>query len=101
MIDKYIYIPTGLEAGMKKGFSKIIYIDTYYPTTNQGRGNTDLDELNKGKFDFYSLDRCYPYSDEIWKLCQMHQLKRIDINNEYDKIVKGARKKNKKFPTIG
>jgi len=101
--NKYIFIPTGLEAGTIKGFPIIIYTDAY--TTSEGkcielRGNKDLEELNNGRYGFYPFRRCYPYSDELWSLCQQHVQKRTELENEWDEIVKGARKKNKKFPAI-
>lgn len=99
-IIKMIYIPTGIEPGMKRHHPVIIYIfqKIIIDDRIECMGNKNYEELISGRYSFYPYSRCYPFSHSVWNACLKHANQEYQLNIDYENIVKGARRKDKKFP---
>lgn len=59
---------------------------------NDWKGNPNLDELLAGKFSFYPILRCQPYSDELWEACQELVTRRTQLDADFERLMtKGLR----------
>jgi len=100
--QKLIYIPSGNEAGMHKGYPAIIYVKESKTIDNNliWKGCLRLLDLEDGRFGWYKDSHCYPFSPEIWDKCLWYIDQRNQLEDDYDQILKGARNKKKRFPEI-
>lgn len=75
-LRKFIYFP---HAYQRTNAPYIVYVlDKWGESWKGGR---DVEEVLAGKFSFYAITRCQPYSEELWQAC----LKLIERRTELDK----------------
>ena len=95
---KMIYFPLADEAGCTKGCPAIVFIQDQ--VGDDYRGAPTLDELELGRFRFYPRHRTFTYSETAWDLCQIHILKRTQLEEEFKGLIKACKIYNRPVQTI-
>jgi len=81
-VKQMIYFPHKME---RKQDPKIIYV--LERRGNDWKGNTDLQELLKGRFGLFALHRCQPYSDGLWGACLEWMKKKQALEDEFKRMM--------------
>jgi hypothetical protein len=81
-IRKFIYFPNDFHN--KK--PQVIHVDNQWG--NEWRGSASLKELEEGRFSFYPMTRCQPYSNELWTACVQWLARRDLLESEYRDLMK-------------
>lgn len=86
MINKFIYFPN--DYIYKK--PQVIYVAGEWG--NSWRGSTVLKDVEEGRFAFFPMSRCQPWSDELWTACMQWLARRDLLESEYRELMKRGAK---------
>lgn len=81
-VKQMIYFPRKFE---RKQDPVIVFVIEHWG--DSWKGNVELSELLKNKFQFYPLRRCQPYSDELWTSCQAWTRRRQELMDDFAEMM--------------
>lgn len=79
---KFIYFPN--DYIYKK--PQVIYVADVWGTS--WRGSALLRDVEEGRFAFFPMVRCQPYSEELWTACMQWLARRDLLESEYRDLMK-------------
>lgn len=79
---KYIYFPNNFQGKAPK----MIYVVDRWG--NEWKGSEILTEVEEGRYQFYPIHRCQPYTQELWDACMTWVVRRDLVESEYRGLMK-------------
>lgn len=86
MYTKLIYFPKRHESSPHP----IVIVTDGTLFDGEYKGNQDLGELEKERFQFFSEKRCRPYSDELWTACIEWVARKGLLESDFQKLMHGV-----------
>lgn len=80
---KLIYFPRAYE---HNGLPRVIYASETWDN-REWKGSTDPHELEKGRFQYYPIRRCQPYSEALWEKCRAWIQHYEDLRELFQKLM--------------